>query len=98
MRSKKSKKRSNITTKPGITYERHQVIGHELSVMYNRMVSLSVEIANAYPRSGSLGRPYMHVRKVNKALSSLRCALEDHYVREYPDDWEVKTYYGQIKK
>jgi hypothetical protein len=66
--------------KPGLTPERNREIGAELRAIHDRLVTLAVEVANAYPRASRAGRAadaYMTLGRGMRHIDQLRFALED---------------------
>jgi hypothetical protein len=69
--------------RPGLTKERHEEIGPELARIEDRLITLGVEIANAYPKNSRLSR---FAIKMNNALGTVRCRLDDEYCSLCPPD------------
>ncbi|MFO0847726.1 MAG: hypothetical protein U0871_04065 [Gemmataceae bacterium] len=70
----------------------HRSVGSELKTMYDRMITLSVDIANTYGKNNRLGRKSLNMTEV---LSSVRSELEDRMFQEHGDEGDVTVYYGR---
>ena len=79
--------------KSGLSLERHKEIGRLLKDMNRQLVSLSVEVGNAYPTTGEKAKPYKHISQAINALSKARSCAEENCAQEHPD-WDTSIYYG----
>lgn len=75
--------------KTGLSLEQHARIGLRLSAIRDELVTLGVEIANAYPKADKLNR----LSHADEHVDKLRSALDDKLAIEFPDDWKSSTYY-----
>jgi hypothetical protein len=82
-------------SKPGLDISRHQEIGLELARIRDRLTTLGVEVANAYPKSSRLSRLALAMPgSVDKA----RSALDNQVCAEHPADPDTTYwYYPQSK-
>lgn len=78
---------------PGITFERHQEIGAELSRIDQILTEISVEFFNAYGLIGTKGKAASELRKAVHAVSRARSNAEDQFLKEFPDTASLDTYY-----
>lgn len=78
--------------KPGLTLDEHRQAGAELKAMHQTLVKLIVQLGAAYPVTGPINR---RVKKVQGALSELRCALDDQVFKDHPTRATTRVYYGQ---
>lgn len=86
--------------KPGLSIDRHQMIGAELAWIHERLTKLGVEVANAYPVNSKTSRLAL---RVTGPLDDLRSVLEDEMFREHagrdlmgcddPPGVSTRTYY-----
>lgn len=65
-----------MRTKPGLTVERTEAIEQELQAMRNRLVTLCVEVLNAYPNHGPGARAARYLEKAQQAIDNARWLLE----------------------
>ena len=72
--------------KPGLDMARHAAIGAELAWMRDRLTTIAVEVANAYPQSA---RGAQLARKVTDPLDKLRHALERAMLAQHGHDAAV---------
>lgn len=77
--------------KSGLTMARHREIGAELRVMRDTLVTLAVEIGNAYPVTS---RHYGVGERAWTAVDRLRSRLDSAMFVEHPDEASTKVYYG----
>ena len=77
--------------KPRFSLEKHQEVGKELRVIRNHLVTLSVEICNAYPKNSKECR---RARKACDAIEELRSSLDNYFCGEYPCEDYRGIYYG----
>lgn len=67
----------------GLTLERHQALGPELKAVRDQLLTLAVEIGNAYPKQSRQARA---AEKAYQALDGLRCAMDDAVCHENQGD------------
>ena len=78
--------------KPGLTAKRHREVGAELLAIRNRLVTLSVEVMNAYPVASPVSRA---ADRVCTSVDTLRCKLDSLVYAESPGvSGMSKVYYG----
>jgi hypothetical protein len=70
-------------SKPGLDITRHQEIGLELARIRDRLNTLGVEIANAYPKSSRLSRLAL---AMPDSVDKARSALDNQVCAEHPAD------------
>jgi hypothetical protein len=73
-----------------LTMSEHESLGRELHKMYDRLTTISVEIANAYPKSSTAAR---RAYSAHKQLAALRCVLDDQLALDHPGDFDPRVYY-----
>jgi hypothetical protein len=84
------REKSMTARKPGLSRARHHEIGLELARIRDRLTTLGVEIANAYPKSSPVSRLALAMPgSVDKA----RSALDDQACGEYPADPDATCWY-----
>jgi hypothetical protein len=82
--------------KQRLSMEEHKAAGEMLKLHTEQLIHLLVQIDNAYSRSGEYsGRAIRHLDKAIKALSIVRCNLEEEMAKDFPAEWETSVYYGQ---
>lgn len=69
-----------MSKKPGLTVDQHEKLGLELQTMRDRLVSISVELGKAYPRTISI-----FAAKAGENIDSLRNVLDDKVCQENPN-------------
>ncbi|MFD3998658.1 hypothetical protein [Streptomyces sp. NPDC058548] len=79
--------------KPRLTLTEHVELGQALAQVRDELVWRSVQLANAYPKSGPEGVPGKQLSAALEAVDKARCELENALFREYPKDGEVTVYY-----
>jgi hypothetical protein len=79
--------------KPGLTVTRHQEIGKRLTEIRSELVSLSVEVSNAYPLSGKKARYRKALQKAVQGLSDARNYGEENLIVDHPNKWVTYDYY-----
>lgn len=77
-----------MARKSGFTLARHEEIGAALHPIRQFLFSLSLEIANAYPRKSPEA---MAAQKLVDAFDNLKCKLDNAVCRENPT---VEVYQG----
>lgn len=75
-------------TKTGLPLERHQELGPELAAIRDRLLHLSVEIGNSYPKHS---RIFRLTERITDVLDSLRSDLEEAMFRENHDHPSLST-------
>jgi hypothetical protein len=86
-----------------LTAKEHHALGLRLKDARNRLPDLLVRLANAFPQSSGLAN---RVRKVEKAVSSLRNQMDNRAHEDWPayiDDQDGigparKWYYGEVQR
>ncbi|MEU9858646.1 hypothetical protein [Streptomyces sp. NPDC047974] len=79
--------------KPRLTFEAHTEMGQALTSIQQDLQMRSVQLANAYPRSGQEGIPEKKLDQACKALSEARSVLKKLLFKEHPELAEVTVYY-----
>lgn len=79
--------------KPGITFERHIEIGRRLAAIRDELLTLSVEVANAYPRSGERAKFGRRLDTALNAVDSVRCVADSVVYGEHPEKACACVYY-----
>lgn len=69
-----------MNSKPGLSIGRHGEIGAELAAIRDRLTTLAVEIANAYPKASKAPRLAL---RVTDPLDRLRSELEGEMFRQH---------------
>ena len=69
-------------------------MGKELKVIRDHLVTLTVEICNAYPKQAAVSR---RAEKASDAIEELRNLLDGCFCEEYPDKDYRGIYYGLTK-
>ena len=77
--------------KPRFSLEKHQEVGKELKVIRDYLVTLTVEINNAYPLREKVSRRAL---KACNAIDELRSSLDGCFCGEYPREDYRGIYYG----
>jgi hypothetical protein len=79
-------------TKKGFSYDEHKAAGRELKQMRDRLVHLSVDLANTYGTSSKVARGS---KKAYETLDDLRSELDNIVGRDCPDrsDLELNHIY-----
>lgn len=78
-----------------ISFERHVEIGNELKRIRGLLVTLAVEIGNAYPVTGQKGKAYRALGKAYSSIDQVRSELEERMYEEYPQEANTHIYYGE---
>lgn len=71
-----------MTRKTGLSADRHREIGLELARLRDRLLTLTAEIAAAYPKSSRAGRLTAHPED---SIDKLRIVMENRWFAENPD-------------
>ncbi len=72
--------------KRGLSLERHREVGMELLMMYNRIVSLTIEFGSAYPRVGSLNKPEEHLLQAANCILKTRDRAEENLYKDFREE------------
>ncbi|MET9053265.1 hypothetical protein ABZW50_19185 [Streptomyces bacillaris] len=80
-------------TKPRLTVEEHTQLGAHLAKISRELTPLTVQVANAYPKSGPDSTPVRHLQQALDALNKARSALDDALLREHPQEGKPAMYY-----
>lgn len=83
-----------MAKKPGLSLERHKEVAAELKEIQKRLIALSVEMGNAYPRSGEKSWPAKELARAERHVGSARCWAEENLFRDHPGDADINIYYG----
>lgn len=78
--------------KPRLTHEQHREIGAALHRIRNELITLSVQVANAYPRSGAEAKPGRDLDAALHRIDRARSNLEDALFHEHPQA-DIHVYY-----
>lgn len=75
------------------TRDQHTDIGRTLAAIRDELTHRSVQLGNAYPRTGPEALPARKLTTAVKAIDDARWALENALFREHPDTAETSVYY-----
>jgi hypothetical protein len=87
--------RRRVVKKPKFSFDKYKNIGSKLKRIRNDLLTLSVEVDNAYPHTSKVARGST---KAVEALDKLRSDLENQMCTDYPaetsgDNWKG-IFYG----
>lgn len=82
-------------SKKKISFERHVEIGDELKRTRTFLVTLAVEVGNAYPLTGKKGKAYRALEKAYSSIDQARSELENRMYEDYPQEANTHIYYGE---
>jgi hypothetical protein len=82
--------------KPRMTLEQHVEMGRALAGIREGLQHRSVQIANAYPRSGREAIPARKLQAAIERLDEARSALENAMFDEHPDEGTTNVYYPDL--
>ncbi|NUK07477.1 hypothetical protein HRW18_05495 [Streptomyces lunaelactis] len=74
-----------MTSKPRLTEEQHAELGRKLAAMQSQLVSIHVQLLNAYPMQGAESRPARKIDAAAKKLEDARSELENALFRDHPN-------------
>jgi len=86
-----------MAKKPGITFSRHDEVAAELYSIREKLLSMEVELANSFPRSGPASKPYKAISAARVAIDTARSDLENLMFRDHPDNARLGIYYNRQK-
>ncbi|MGW5003086.1 hypothetical protein ACWEP8_36145 [Streptomyces hydrogenans] len=79
--------------KPRLTLAEHVELGRTLAHVRDELIHRSVQLANAYPKSGPEGVPGQLLTKALDAVDKARSELENALFREHSNEAETSVYY-----
>lgn len=79
--------------KSRLTYDEHVELGRALNKQCAELRPLSVQVATAYPLSGSAGKPGRKLQAAVRAIEEAKAALDTALFSEHPEQAEVTIYY-----
>ncbi|MBD3550849.1 hypothetical protein [Streptomyces sp. SP18CM02] len=71
-------------TKPRLTYAQHDQLGARLAAIRRELLSLEVQLANAYPKVGPEAVPARRMAQARELLGEALGSLEDRLYDEHP--------------
>ncbi|MGW3984300.1 hypothetical protein [Streptomyces mirabilis] len=80
-------------TKPRLTRDEHDDLGRTLAGIRDELNRRTLQLANAYPRTGPEATPYKRLANIVDELDAVRAALDHALFREHPDTGETTVYY-----
>lgn len=89
-----------MNKKSGFDFATHVRVGARIRVAREELQAAAIEVANAYPMRGVVGREALRVLTAvgaggHGAVNKLRCALDDILHRDFPDEEGLgRVYYG----
>lgn len=79
-------------TKPRLTYDEHDQLGHHLAAIRSELLTLEIQLANAYPRTGPESVPARRVAEARQILGEALRNLEDRLYAEHPRQASTDVY------
>lgn len=79
--------------KAPMTYEQHVELGRLLAGIRDELVGRSVQLANAYTKTGPKAAPANKLRAATKAIDEARSLLEAKLYAEFPELAATTAYY-----
>ena len=80
-------------TKPRLAPDEHEELGRVLAGISDELQHRSIQLANAYPRSGPEAVPGKALEAAVRAIDDARHALEDALYQEHPLSAETSVYF-----
>ena len=80
-------------TKPRLTQDEHIELGAALDSVYRELHRRTVQLANAYPRTGPEARPMKLLDDAIEDLNKARYALENLCFDEHPKTAATTNYF-----
>ncbi|MFF6794323.1 hypothetical protein ACFY9C_35235 [Streptomyces filamentosus] len=81
--------------KPRMTFEEHVEMGLGLARLRDELVHRTVQLSNAYPKSGPESVPAQRLEKALNAIDKARSELEDMLYGEHQEQAGTSVYYPQ---
>lgn len=79
--------------KPKLTFEEHVEMGLALAWMRDDLLHRSVQLRNAYPKSGPPAVPGKELDIAVRAIDAARAELENALYRDHPETAQTSVYY-----
>jgi hypothetical protein len=81
--------------KPRLTVDEHIEMGLALTSLRDELQRRYVQLANAYPQSGTPAIPAKKLEQAVDAIDAARTALENAMYQEHPQTADTSVYYPQ---
>jgi hypothetical protein len=79
-------------TKPRLTFEEHDQLGARLAEMRHELHALSIQLMNAYPKTGRESEPAKLLVEAREVLAVALARLEDRLYDEHPRQATTDVY------
>ncbi|PGH48165.1 hypothetical protein [Streptomyces sp. Ru87] len=79
-------------TKPRLTFEEHDQLGMRLAAIRHELHILSIQLLNAYPKTGRESEPAKKLEEARQVLDVALDRLEDRLYEEHPRQATTDVY------
>jgi hypothetical protein len=78
--------------KPRLTFEEHDQLGAHLAAIRHELHTLSIQLTNAYPKTGRESVPAEKLIEARQVLGEALHSLEDRLYEEHPRQASTDVY------